>query len=297
MSSLPFPARPSLAALFAGLIFPLLAGTAAAQGPAREAPRSFPRAMGAGPNADVPDARRRPPVLRPPAPAPGSAPAPAAPPAPTGGSWREPGDARTPRWGTPPRPEPWRSDPWYRDRWSPDPHWPHWPYRRPYGHVVTVLPPYSHTVIHGGRTYWYADGYWYAPGSVGYVLVQPPPGLYVSTLVGPYTVVRIGSQVYYQAHGVYYAPAAGGGYQVAAPPSMPAALPPYEPPVAYPQRGQAAQQQHDDEYDCHRWAVQQTQFDPTLAVVGQEDEDSPAARERYTRALTACLEGRGYTVR
>jgi hypothetical protein len=31
----------------------------------------------------------------------------------------------------------------------------------------------------------------------------------------------------------------------------------------YPQKGQSADQQKKDEYDCHGWAVKQTGFDPT----------------------------------
>ncbi|MCZ6893403.1 MAG: glycine zipper family protein [Gammaproteobacteria bacterium] len=31
----------------------------------------------------------------------------------------------------------------------------------------------------------------------------------------------------------------------------------------YPQRGQGVEQQAQDEFECHRWAVQQTSYDPT----------------------------------
>jgi hypothetical protein len=34
----------------------------------------------------------------------------------------------------------------------------------------------------------------------------------------------------------------------------------------YPQRGQSAQQQQQDRFECHQWAVQQTGFDPTMAM-------------------------------
>jgi uncharacterized protein YcfJ len=34
----------------------------------------------------------------------------------------------------------------------------------------------------------------------------------------------------------------------------------------YPQNGQSAEQQQQDEYECHAWAVQQTGYDPTSAV-------------------------------
>jgi Glycine-zipper domain len=32
----------------------------------------------------------------------------------------------------------------------------------------------------------------------------------------------------------------------------------------YPQRGQSQQQQQQDRFECHQWAVQQTGFDPTV---------------------------------
>jgi hypothetical protein len=67
----------------------------------------------------------------------------------------------------------------------------------------------------------------------------------------------------------------------------------------YPRNAQNAQQQASDEYECHRWAVTQTGFDPTAAAVGQAPAraatSSPVAD--YDRARAACLEGRGYTVR
>jgi len=34
----------------------------------------------------------------------------------------------------------------------------------------------------------------------------------------------------------------------------------------YPQRGQSAQQQQQDRFECHQWAVQQTGWDPTMAA-------------------------------
>jgi hypothetical protein len=34
----------------------------------------------------------------------------------------------------------------------------------------------------------------------------------------------------------------------------------------YPQRGQSPQQQQQDRFECHQWAVQQTGFDPTMGA-------------------------------
>ena len=35
--------------------------------------------------------------------------------------------------------------------------------------------------------------------------------------------------------------------------------------VVYPARGQSAEQQQRDRYECHSWSVQQTGYDPTTA--------------------------------
>ena len=65
----------------------------------------------------------------------------------------------------------------------------------------------------------------------------------------------------------------------------------------YPARGQGAQVQAADEYDCHRWAARQSGYDPSVQATGQAPAASPAQRDDYRRAQTACLEGRGYTVK
>ena len=62
---------------------------------------------------------------------------------------------------------------------------------------------------------------------------------------------------------------------------------------AYPSRGQSEQQAANDRFDCARWATQQTGYDPELRV-HRDPETGPV---NYSRALSACLEGRGYTVR
>jgi len=59
----------------------------------------------------------------------------------------------------------------------------------------------------------------------------------------------------------------------------------------YPAQGQSEQQQADDRYECHRWAVDETGYDPT-----ESDYDADR-RVEHLRAMTACLTGRGYSVR
>ena len=65
----------------------------------------------------------------------------------------------------------------------------------------------------------------------------------------------------------------------------------------YPQRGQGEEQQADDRYECHRWGVDQTGFDPVKPLGGVAEADWASKRDAYQRALTACLSARGYAVR
>jgi hypothetical protein len=147
-----------------------------------------------------------------------------------------------------------------------------------------------------------------------------------------------------------------------------ASAPRFQEVIAYPARGQSAEQLDRDRYDCHRWAAQQTGFDPVQmpasapsgppsqapipgsgvtvgalagavlgsiiaprgsegggAIIGaitggavgaatENAERAQAERDRavlastgagqqaersgaYRRALSACLEGRGYSVK
>jgi hypothetical protein len=61
----------------------------------------------------------------------------------------------------------------------------------------------------------------------------------------------------------------------------------------YPGRGQSPQQQANDRYECNRWATSESGYDPELRK-HRNPETGPVA---YGRALSACLEGRGYAVK
>jgi hypothetical protein len=65
----------------------------------------------------------------------------------------------------------------------------------------------------------------------------------------------------------------------------------------YPRQGQSEQQQADDRYACHRWAAEQTGFDPTQTPGGSSGTPGGEKRADYQRAMGACLDGRGYTVK
>jgi hypothetical protein len=101
---------------------------------------------------------------------------------------------------------------------------------------------------------------------------------------------------YYSSYGWGGAPywnGAAGQYESAAPPegiaSQGESTAGPSQPVIYPKNGQSEEQQGKDAFECHRWAVGQTGFDPT--------QGAPGNRSAYLRAQAACLEGRGYTVK
>jgi len=79
--------------------------------------------------------------------------------------------------------------------------------------------------------------------------------------------------------------AAGAGPAAGPPPSAPSdggAAPGQI--FMYPKNGQSAEQQATDKAECQQWAQQQA------GQVAQNGSD-------YQRAMTACVEGRGYSAR
>ncbi len=106
--------------------------------------------------------------------------------------------------------------------------------------------------------------------------------------------IWIGSTLYFLAAGSYYLwNAPREEYVVVSPPPALQALPVsnYEV-IAYPARGQSADQQARDRYECHSWAVGQSGFDPAAA----QSAPPQGVADIYRRALGACLAGRGYSI-
>jgi hypothetical protein len=191
-------------------------------------------------------------------------------------------------------------------------------YYAAHGVVVPSVPGRAVIVSHGAGHYYYSGGVWYAPHGPGYVVVRAPVGVFVPVLPAFYTTVWFGGLPYYYANDTYYLYSGGQGYQVVDPPGDPntaipgpqgpsydGAPPPAEngPPAAeedmfiYPQNGQSPDQQASDKYECHKWATAQTGFDPTQPGGGVAPDQTVARGADYKRAMRACLEGRGYSVR
>jgi len=65
----------------------------------------------------------------------------------------------------------------------------------------------------------------------------------------------------------------------------------------YPRQGQSEEQQNKDFDACHNWAVGQTGFDPAQPPPGAPDAQTIQKSSDYLRAISACLDARGYTLR
>ncbi len=171
-----------------------------------------------------------------------------------------------------------------------------------HGYVVHSLPYGRHAVIApGGGHYFYSRGVWYAPHGPNYVVVHAPVGVFVPILPPFYTTVWFGGARYYYADDSYYLwRDHEHAYEVVDPPEQTAAIAnssSSDDVFMYPKSGQSADQQAKDRFECHRWASGETQFDPTQPGGGVPDEQNSVKRNDYRRAITACLEGRGYSVK
>jgi hypothetical protein len=161
--------------------------------------------------------------------------------------------------------------------------------------VVERLPSGHRDYYWNGNRYYAYGGHWYRPYGSSFVTVGVPFGLFVPVLPGLYTSFWFGSTRYFYADNTYYVyEPARRGYVVT--------RSPYgddeeyddqgsgDDLYIYPARGQSEQQQADDRYQCHRWAAQESHYDPL------DDDYNTDLRKDYQRAMTACLTGRGYTV-
>ncbi len=171
-------------------------------------------------------------------------------------------------------------------------------FRRP-GEPVRVLPNRHERIRVNNRPYFYRSGIFYEPRSSGYVVIRAPLGARVRSLPTGYISFGLGTRRYFYVNTTYYLwDDRSRDYVVVEPPERAEAAMQSSIEVAnaaelfvYPKNGQSEEQRDQDRYECHRWAKSQTNYDPSLA-------NQPASlAPDYRRAISACLEGRGYTVR
>ncbi|MGH8137310.1 MAG: hypothetical protein ACREVV_03830 [Steroidobacteraceae bacterium] len=147
--------------------------------------------------------------------------------------------------------------------------WPRAYYGWHYPWFLPILPAIYATYWWGGIPYYYADDVYYAwnSGYNGYVVTDPPPAAGDAGDTGDSNT-----------------PPADNGSE-GAPPNGSNDV------YVYPKNGQSEEQQATDKYECHKWAVAQSGFDPTH---GAQTSGDPTD---YRRAMSACLDGRGYSAK
>lgn len=174
------------------------------------------------------------------------------------------------------------------------------------GHSFRSLPRDHRAVMHRHSRYYYSHGVWYRPYRGRYAVVAPPVGLFVTFLPLAYTTIWMSGIPYYYANEIYYTETPGG-YVVAEPPQGEVSETPPDTEQSedsmenkmfiYPRKGQSEKQQADDRYECHTWAMGQTNYDPTRIPSGIPDDQIMQKREDYKRAMASCLDARGYTAK
>jgi hypothetical protein len=166
--------------------------------------------------------------------------------------------------------------------------------RHRHGHRVAHLPPSRVRIWVGGDPFFYFAGTFYRPYLGGYVVVGAPIGARVRHLPAGYVSFWIGPTRYFFVDATYYIyddfdreyvvveKPAGGDDLVATAEA--------EELYVYPAEGQSEAQRARDRESCEEWAALESGH-----AAARADPGSPG-RAAYLRALTACLEGRGYTV-
>jgi Family of unknown function (DUF6515) len=166
------------------------------------------------------------------------------------------------------------------------------------GYRIDHLPSRHHRLFHDRRDYFYSGGHFYRPHNHHYEVVVAPIGARVPYLPPGYVSFYMGPRRYFYANYTYYLwdhhqrdyivvrePDGAEELVVNQADNVTSEI------YAYPSQGQSPEQQERDYYDCHVWSAGESDYDPTL-----EGQNVYRFRD-YRRAMTACLEGRGYSVR
>lgn len=184
--------------------------------------------------------------------------------------------------------------PWYNTRYIEP---VSYPYSR-IGHRVNILPrSYVEIAVRGTPYFYYSGTYYKRNLTGGYLVVSAPIGASVRNLPAGFIAFSLGLLTYYYVNDTYYAwneprntyvviDKPVGATEAIVSETMGRLM-------VYPNSQQNEELQAKDRYECHQWAVNQTGHDPSLVTDNLTDTD----RQDYRRAISACLEGRDYTVK
>ncbi len=168
----------------------------------------------------------------------------------------------------------------------------------PWGYRLTYLPHSYIRIVIGSLPYFYFDGVFYRHYHDGYIVVSAPIGARVSVLPLGFIVFGLGHFTYYYINDAYYLWDDDAEVYVVVEKPVGAdeaiAEATAERLFVYPNRGQSEERQAKDRYECHQWAVRESGVDPSL---WDQQEITYEDNRNYKRAISACLEGRNYTVK
>ena len=143
--------------------------------------------------------------------------------------------------------------------------------------VIFLISPLSSDARGGyGGGHW--GGGWWVPWAVLGGAAVLAPYFYAPYYAPPPEVIQEQPPVYFQP--------------------APSVTPPSTERIfVYPRQGQSEELQAKDRYECHSWAVSQTGYDPIQPPASIPTAQMNQKRADYHRALDACLDGRGYTMK
>jgi hypothetical protein len=148
-----------------------------------------------------------------------------------------------------------------------------------------ILPYYYPSVWEGGS--YYPSATYYVQSPPNDVVVEAPESSYVAELPPGDSIPQ--------------SPGSGvvelGPVSALQPQSPKSGQVPIRQWFVYPSKGQSQEQQAKDRNDCNGWAASQTGYDPNHPSQGGSSDQAQTMSMDYGRAMSACLEGRGYAIR
>lgn len=167
-------------------------------------------------------------------------------------------------------------------------------YYRPNYRVRTLPRNYTRIVVRD-KIYFYFSGIFYWPSDIGYVVINAPIGATVAYLPTGYISFYLGPRRYFYVNLTYFLwlPDTRQYIVVEKPAGADEAIAKTSATdlVIYPKKGQSDEQRDKDRAACHRWAVKESGYDPSLPA------SKTGSKAKYLRAIKACLEARGYIVK
>jgi hypothetical protein len=165
------------------------------------------------------------------------------------------------------------------------------------GQFLDALPQGHRAVFWGKERYHFLNGIWYRPVGRQFLVVSPPLGLVVPSLPPFHTTIWVNGVPYYYANEVYYTQSPVGYVVAELPKGEISQTPPGTRLFIYPRQNQTAVIQERDRRECQIWAEGETKFNPAKPPADMSEAQKVQRQGDFQRALGACLEAKGYSVK